>query len=91
MKNNVEYDAPLQHLIAEALALGGTNICAAGHDWQSQGGRRCPRATDDSEPPCSQTVYQCARCGDWDYGQEGGPAHRECFDLGPCHWRCEAA
>ena len=66
----------LQHLIAEAVALGGGNLCAAGHDWESEGGRTCPKyeAAD-----CSQTVYVCKRCGAYDYGDKGGPAHRECF------------
>lgn len=66
----------LQHLIAEAAALGGGNLCAAGHDWESEGGRTCPKyeAAD-----CSQTVYVCRRCGAHDYGDKGGPAHRECY------------
>lgn len=67
---------PLKHLIAEAVMLGGGNLCAAGHDWDSEGGRTCPKyeAAD-----CSQTVYRCKRCGVHDYGDKGGPAHRECF------------
>ena len=40
----------LNRLIAEASALaGGKHQCAElGHDWQSEGGRRCPRAAADS-------------------------------------------
>ena len=44
------------------------------HDWQPVGGRQCPHG----ETACSLTVYQCARCGAWDYGEAGGPAHAEC-------------
>ena len=66
----------LQHLIAEAVALGGGNLCAAGHDWESEGGRTCPKY---EFADCSQAVYVCRRCGAHDYGDKGGPAHRECF------------
>ena len=66
----------LQNLIAEAVALGGGNLCAAGHDWESEGGRTCPKY---EWAGCSQTVYACRRCGAHDYGDKGGPAHRECF------------
>lgn len=75
----------LQHLIAEAQALAGEDICAAGHAWESEAGRRCPRFEDQIN--CSQTVYRCARCGSYDYGDIGGPAHRECFDECPHEWR----
>lgn len=44
------------------------------HDWQVHGGRPCPRG----DATCSQIVYRCARCGDWDYGEVGGPTHAEC-------------
>lgn len=67
---------PLRHLIAEAVALGGGNLCASGHDWISEGGRSCPKYEFAG---CSQTVYVCNRCGAHDYGDKGGPAHRECF------------
>jgi hypothetical protein len=43
------------------------------------GGRRCPRCPDDFEIHCSQSAYECAACGDVDYGEPGGPAHSECF------------
>ncbi len=69
----------LQHLITEARALAGEVPCAAGHAWESDGGRSCPKGLSDSIEPCSQTVYTCARCGAQDYGDAGGPAHRECF------------
>jgi hypothetical protein len=63
-------------VIAEAVALGGGNLCAVGHDWESEGGRTCPKY---EAAGCSQTVYVCRRCGESDYGDKGGPAHRECF------------
>lgn len=62
----------LQFLIAEAVALGGGDLCAAGHDWEEVGGRACYQCGG------SQPVYQCARCGDWDYGDPGGPAWADC-------------
>lgn len=85
----------LQHLIAEAVALGGGDLCAAGHDWQSVGGRGgcddCPvaaeldRLSELGSPNCSdrpgQAVYQCARCGTWDYGEPGGPGHADCVQF----------
>lgn len=81
----------LERLIAEAQVLaGGAHPChVLGHLWVSIGGRRCPRATAEWEPRCSQTVYQCSACDDVDYGEPGGPAHRECMVEGPCSERCE--
>ena len=72
----------MQRLIAEAVVLaGGRHQCAVlGHRWQSVGGRACPRGCRQT----SQNVYQCASCGDYDYGEPGGPAHAECFVKGPC-------
>ena len=75
----------LQHLIAEAVSLGGGNLCASGHDWESYGGRQCPR---NQHASASQTVYRCRRCGDYDYGEPGGIGHRECITEGPCDWSC---
>lgn len=69
----------LQHLIAEATALAGGNTCASGHDWESAGGRQCPHDHGDIAS-CSQTVYECRRCGEVDYGQRGGPGHADCGD-----------
>lgn len=68
----------LAHLIAEAVALAGGDLCTSGHDWQSQGGRHCDRCG------LSQPVYQCARCGEWDYGEKGGPAWTECEASSRC-------
>lgn len=58
-------DRTLQHLIAEAVALGGGNLCASGHDWESAGGRACINECGDSVE-----VRHCKRCGDYDYGDE---------------------
>lgn len=66
----------LLDLLREAAALGGGELCIAGHAWQSEGGRTCPKY---AEADCSQTVYRCTRCGVYDYGEAGGPAHHECF------------
>jgi hypothetical protein len=82
----------LQHLVAQAVALGGGNLCEAGHDWQSEGGRAgcedCPRRLElewleelgvaSHEEPPGQAVYRCARCGMWDFGEPGGPGHADC-------------
>ena len=66
----------LKHLIAEAVALAGGNLCASRHEWESEGGRGCPKYENAG---CSQTVYVCTRCGEYDYGGKGGPSHHECF------------
>jgi len=50
--------------------------CEKGHNWKSAGGGRpCPKGIWN----CSQTVYQCKRCGNTDYGEKGGPAWVDCF------------
>lgn len=64
----------LQHLVAEAAALGGGHLCASGHDWHTEGGRSCPH----DEDCCGQSVYRCSRCGEYDYGDIGGPAAHDC-------------
>jgi len=74
----------LQHLIAEAVALGGGNLCASGHDWGTDGGRPCPHGLSEGRQ-CSQAVYLCKRCGEYDYGDKGGPAYEDCFVHGPCN------
>lgn len=71
----------LQHLIAVARALANDHPCATtGHVWESDGGRLCPRAAGDDYEGCgaSQAVYRCARCGQYDYGEPGGPGHADC-------------
>ena len=56
----------LRYLIAEAVALGGENPCATGHQWETDGCRGCPTGN----PECGQSVYRCSRCGEWDYGTD---------------------
>lgn len=59
------------------------------HDWKAEGGRPCPMVDQDSPCPArnlfcsrpgipSQPVFRCAACGDYDYGQRGGPGRAEC-------------
>lgn len=67
----------LVHLVAEARSLANDDPCVVKHIWESDGGRACPRF---DQHQCSQTVYRCARCGEYDYGQAGGPAHDECHN-----------
>ena len=47
------------------------------HKWNLQGGRLCPKGNSN----CSQSVYRCKICKQWDYGEKTGPAYRECFGL----------
>lgn len=71
------------------VALGLVHPCRAfGHEWITAGGRICPHRPVDDPGRCSQTVYRCARCPDWDYGEPGGPAYRDCFLEGPCDRSC---
>lgn len=68
---------PLKHLVARAARLAGNDLCAAdGCDWVEGGGRPCPW---DPDMCCSQPVYQCSRCGDYDYGEPGGPGFESCL------------
>lgn len=59
------------------------------HVWVADGGRACPMV--DQSSPCpvwdmicsrpgmaSQTVYRCSVCGDYDYGERGGPGDKDC-------------
>jgi len=74
----------LDSLIGQAQALAGFPRCRRGeHLWSMIGARRCPRLPADFDINCSQTAYECAACGAIDYGEPGGPAHRECFDNCP--------
>lgn len=85
--------AELQRLIAEAGVLaGGDHPCAVlGHKWTTEGGRQCPYASDAVQPNCSQAVYVCSACGCTDYGEPGGPGHRDCVIEGPCSFACSEA
>jgi hypothetical protein len=60
------------------MLAGDNGPCGAfGHDWQSIGGRSCPKELTDG---CSQPAFECARCGEIDYGDPGGPGHANCRD-----------
>lgn len=49
--------------------------CQAGrHRWITDGGRPCPKGSEN----CSQTVYQCFWCSQYDYGQKDGPGYEDC-------------
>ncbi len=66
----------LQQLIARAMV---EHPCSQGHDWQSDAARGC-RAYENGVEGCqgSQAAYRCTRCGEWDYGEPGGPGHEDC-------------
>jgi hypothetical protein len=66
----------LMYLVEQAKALAGESTCERdGHDWQTEGGRRCPTGNEN----CSQSAYVCARCGETDYGDdEDGPGMTDC-------------
>ena len=66
----------LEALIREASQELGSEPCRAGaHDWISEGGRACPKELTDN---CSQAVYVCRTCGQYDYGAKGGPGEDDC-------------
>jgi hypothetical protein len=59
------------------------------HRWVTEGGRPCPEIDAESVCPiaeaicarpgrASQTVYRCEVCGEYDYGDPGGPGHKDC-------------
>lgn len=72
------------------MFVNGTCGPTRPHVWKSDGGRRCPHLDEgqgDGDCYCaarapsghaSQTVYRCACCGQYDYGEPGGPAFAEC-------------
>lgn len=66
----------LEQLVTEARGLAGDHPCQSfGHEWAEDGGRRCPRGGPDD---CCQAVYVCERCGQHDYGEQGGPGWNDC-------------
>ncbi len=72
----------LRELVSGAVRLAGGNLCEAGHQWVPDGGARaCPLDLTDG---CSQAVYRCARCGEYDYGEPGGPGEADC--VATCGW-----
>lgn len=68
--------AALNALVAEARSLANDDPCrSVGHAWDTDGGRSCPKFEGVD---CSQPVFRCTRCGEYDYGDKGGPGHRFC-------------
>lgn len=70
----------LSELINDAKAFGSAACAIGKHEWVSDGGRSCPRDFD-----CSQTVYVCRACGQYDYGEKGGPGFDDC-EIGCSSW-----
>lgn len=72
--------ANLDELITAAIQLGGGSAISHGHRlWTMEGGRQCPLGWDD----CSQPVYVDLTSGEYDYGDPGGPAWKDCRGLCP--------
>jgi hypothetical protein len=66
----------LDKLIKEAQMFGSTACDNGIHQWESDGGRSCPRPEGHSR--CSQPVFRCSACGEHDYGYSGGPGAEWC-------------
>ena len=66
----------LKALVEEASFLNIGDPCQDGCDWKMEGGRRCPKGFTEF---CSQAVYRCRRCGQYDYGDDPkGPGYQDC-------------
>lgn len=52
------------------------------HKWEWNGKRPCKISKNGvfcvNGQECSENVYVCGICGEIDYGNEGGPAYKEC-------------
>lgn len=76
----------LEAIIFEAATELGSDACRSGkHQWQSEGGRGCPRNPNGG--PCGQAVYRCTVCGAYDYGEPGGPGAADCAATAGCKFR----
>lgn len=66
----------LTRLINEAGNELSRNACEFdGHAWESEGGRCCPMGAEG----CSQAVYRCRSCGQYDYGSgDDSPGKTDC-------------
>lgn len=66
----------LQKLVKQAaMEVTRFGCDAHGHDWVAEGGRSCPMGAEG----CSQTVYVCRSCGQYDYGDgDGSPGKQDC-------------
>jgi hypothetical protein len=68
--------------LARLERLATVAPCAAkGHDWRHIGGMNCCCSPDGR---CSVPVYECAWCGDCDYGEndEAAEKRRNCAEEG---------
>ena len=77
----------LQALVRQAATELGSDACREGrHDWdgEGEGGRACPSDLTDH---CGQAVYRCRSCGEYDYGEPGGPGHTDCLSCRFQHLR----
>ena len=64
----------LRELVTEAQVIAGDHPCKTfGHAWETDGGRVCQVHGDG----CSEPVYRCGRCGEWDYEHHEGECSRE--------------
>lgn len=67
----------LEQLIKEAKTFGSVACSEGIHQWVTDGGRGCPKYAYGH---CSQAVYMCSVCGEYDYGDKGGPGWNDCFN-----------
>jgi hypothetical protein len=69
----------LERLAARAMIEAGLDPCLSGHTMEFAGGANC--GCEDGA--CSVPVYECALCGDSDYGEndEAKAKRRHCTDL----------
>lgn len=72
---------PLMELVFEAVRLGGGNLCASGHEWKEVGGKVCRHSHLMGD--CSESVFKCERCGEYDYGTVEPPDREECEQFCP--------
>lgn len=66
----------LELLVSEARSLANDGPCAGGHAWEMVGGRHCEH--EECVDAQSQPVFECVKCGQFDYGEPGGPGHAFC-------------
>jgi hypothetical protein len=79
----------LDKLIKEAQMFGSTACDNGIHQWETDGGRSCPR--EGSHSTCSQPVFRCSACGEYDYGYSGGPGAEWCNGNNcPSDWMADA-
>jgi len=83
---NTTVPRALADLIRDASTQLGSDACRSGkHLWESDGCRGCPHDEDNGH--CGQAVYRCAVCGQYDYGEPGGPGAADCAATSGCNFR----